>query len=75
VGDNLLVKIYWGLIVLGRIELHIPEIPFKSQVNVAARTVAFSSPTPYAFNMACAANAATIEEQNAWADKKHYLIR
>ena len=44
-------------------------LPFKSHVKVAARIVAFSSPTPYAFNMACAANAATIDEQNAWRQK------
>ncbi len=57
----------------GHIPESIPQIPFKSQVNVAARTVAFSSPTPYAFNMACAANAATMEEQNACVVKKIHI--
>lgn len=43
--------------------------PFNNHVNVAASIVALSSPTPYAFNIAWAAIAATMDEQNAWREK------
>ena len=40
----------------------------RIHVIVAARAVAFSSPTPYPFNMAWVARVPVIDEQNAWIE-------
>lgn len=40
----------------------------RIHVIVAASAVAFSSPTPYPFNIACVARVPVIDEQNAWIE-------
>ena len=40
----------------------------RIHVIVAARAVAFSSPTPYPFNIAWVARVPVIDEQNAWIE-------
>ena len=41
----------------------------RIHVIVAARAVAFSSPTPYPFNIAWVARVPVIDEQNAWIER------
>ena len=40
----------------------------RIHVIVAARAVAFSSPTPYPFNIAWVERVPVIDEQNAWIE-------